>query len=74
MCIRDRLNPVYEPTGSDPTSLAMQPSTESSNEYLFVSNSNSDSISGFNVSTTTGGLTPLSPTLSNPGPTGMAAQ
>ena len=69
-----RLNPVYEPTGSDPTSLAMQPSTESSNEYLFVSNSNSDSISGFNVSTTTGGLTPLSPTLSNPGPTGMAAQ
>jgi DNA-binding beta-propeller fold protein YncE len=68
------LNPVSRPTGSQPVALAMQPSVNSGGEFLYVSNSNSSNITGFTVSTTTGTMGDPITVISNPGPSGMAAQ
>jgi len=68
------LTPVYEPTGSLPAAMAMQPSVKQGGEYLYVSNTNSSNIIGFTVNTATGGLSSPSTVISYPGPTGMAAQ
>lgn len=69
------LSPAYQPSqGSQPVALAMQPSETASNEYLYVSNTNSSNIGGFTVNTATGAMSSPINVISNPGPTGLAAQ
>ncbi len=60
--------------GTQPVALAMQPSVHASNEYLFVSNNVSSTLGGFTVNTTSGALSSPLNVLTNPGPTGLAAQ
>jgi 6-phosphogluconolactonase (cycloisomerase 2 family) len=69
------LVPASQPSqGSQPVALVMQPSVNQSGEFLFVSNSNSSNIGGFTVSTATGAMSNPINVISNPGPSGMAAQ
>src|SRR5580658_203648 len=59
--------------GSEPVSLAMHPSVNNTGQYLYVSNSNSQSIGGFTLSTTTGSMSSPTNTIAPAGPSGIAA-
>jgi hypothetical protein len=66
----------YQPTGTLPVALAMQPSVNQgdgafSGEYLYVSNNNSSSISGYSINTATGAMGNQTTVISNPGPSGI---
>jgi 6-phosphogluconolactonase (cycloisomerase 2 family) len=62
--------------GSSPAALVMHPSSNTSNQFLFVSNNTSNTIGGFTVGVTSGNLsTSPTSTLFTPGmPSGMAAK
>ncbi|MGO8986504.1 MAG: beta-propeller fold lactonase family protein [Terriglobales bacterium] len=72
--------PAYQPTGTQPVALALQPTVNLggansfSGQYLFVSNTNSSNLTGFTVSTTSGSMSNPTSVISPPGPTGMAAK
>ncbi len=70
------LSPALQPTGSGPVALAMHGSDNNSNEYLFVSNNVSSTISGYIVNLTSGNLSsPLAPLIFPPGnPYGIAGR
>jgi hypothetical protein len=68
------LNPASQGTGSQPVALALQPQVGSSAQFIYVSNNGSSSISGFNVSTTTGAMSNPITVTSPPGPGGMVAR
>src|SRR5271165_2646470 len=68
------LSPASQSTGSQPAALAMHPSVFSTGEFLYVSNSNSSNITGYSITTTTGGMSNPITVISNPSPTGMAAR
>jgi len=70
------LSPALQPTGTGPVALAMHPSSNVSNEYLYVANNAGSTISGYTVNVTTGSLSsPMSPIIFPPGnPYGMAAR
>jgi hypothetical protein len=59
--------------GSEPVSMAMHPSVNDLSQYLYVSNSNSQSIAGFTVSTTTGSMSSPITVIAPAAPSGMAA-
>jgi hypothetical protein len=73
--------PAYQPTGSQPVSMALHASVNSigqslynnqSGQFLFVSNSNSDNITGFTLSTTSGAMSNPITVMSPAAPSGMA--
>jgi Lactonase, 7-bladed beta-propeller len=68
------LSPASQPTGSLPVALAMHAGINSAGQFLYVSNSASSNISGFNVSTTTGSMSSPTTVISPSGPSGMAAK
>jgi hypothetical protein len=70
------LSPALQPTGSGPVALAMHASNNNSNEYLFVSNNNSSTVTGYIVNLTSGNLSnPLAPLIFPPGnPYGIAGR
>jgi len=59
--------------GSQPVSLAMHPSVNNTGQYLYVSNSNSQSIAGFTLSTTSGSMSNATTVITPSAPSGMAA-
>jgi hypothetical protein len=67
------LTPAYLPTGTQPVALAMHVSVENLGQYLYTSNTVSDNISAFTVSTTTGSMSSGSTTITPATPTGLAA-
>jgi hypothetical protein len=76
------LAPPSQPTGSEPVSMAMHASVNSigqslynfqSGQFLYTSNSNSDNITGFTLSTTSGAMLGPTTTVSPAAPSGMAA-
>jgi 6-phosphogluconolactonase (cycloisomerase 2 family) len=68
------LTPASQPTGSQPVALALQPPLGNSAQFIYVSNSGSSNISGFNVSTLTGSMSNPITITSPPGPSGMVAK
>jgi len=58
--------------GSQPTSIALHPSVNNTGQFLFVSNSNSQSIAGFTLSTTTGSMSNATTTVTPAAPSGIA--
>jgi 6-phosphogluconolactonase (cycloisomerase 2 family) len=70
------LSPALQPTGAGPVALSIQPSDNNSNEYLFVSNNASSTVSGYIVNLTSGNLSnPLAPLIFPPGnPYGIAGR
>ncbi|MGA7683580.1 MAG: hypothetical protein WCC32_12790 [Terriglobales bacterium] len=70
------LAPPLEPTGSGPVALAMHPSSNDSNEFLYVSNNAASTISGYTVDVTTGNMSnPMAPVIFTPGnPYGVAGR
>ncbi len=74
--ILSALSPALQPTGAGPVALAMHPSDNSSNEYLFVSNNVSSTLSGYIVNLASGDLSsPLAPLIFPPGnPYGIAGR
>jgi hypothetical protein len=67
------LAPAYEPTGSEPVSMAMHPSTSDLGEYLYTSNALSSNITGFAVSTTSGAMSNPITVIAPAAPSGMTA-
>ena len=68
------LTPASQPTGSQPVALALQTPVGSSPQFLYVSNSTSSNITGFNVSTTTGSMNNPITVVSPSNPSGMVAR
>jgi 6-phosphogluconolactonase (cycloisomerase 2 family) len=70
------LAPPLEPTGSAPVALAMHPSSNDSNEFLYVANNAASTISGYTVDVTTGNMSnPMAPVIFTPGnPYGVAGR
>ncbi len=68
------LTPASQSTGSQPVALALQPPVGSSAEFIYVSNSGSSSISGYNVSTTTGAMSNPITVTSPSTPSGLVAR
>ncbi|MFZ0685387.1 MAG: hypothetical protein WAM89_07565 [Terriglobales bacterium] len=71
------LSTPYQPTGTLPVAMAIQPSVDQgdgafSGEFLFVANNNSSSISGYSINTSTGAMGNQTTVISNPGPSGMS--
>ncbi len=68
------LAPANEPSqGSQPVSMALHPTVNNTGQFLFVSNSGSQSIASFALSTTTGSMsTSPTTTITPPTPTGIA--
>ena len=66
-------NPANQQTGSQPVSMAIHPSVNNTGQFLYISNSDSDSVSVYSLSTTTGSMgSPL--TVTAPAtPSGLAA-
>jgi len=63
---------AYEPTGAQPVSMALHPSVNNTGQYLYVSNSGSSSISGFNLDTTAGTMSGPFSVVAPAAPSGMA--
>jgi hypothetical protein len=59
--------------GSQPGSMALHPSVNNTGQYLYVSNSNSQSVAGFTLSTTTGSMSNVTTVITPSAPSGMAA-
>ncbi len=70
------LRPAFQPTGAGPVALAMHPSNNNSNEYLYVSDNSASTLEGYTVDLTGGGLSnPMAPFIFTPGnPYGMAGR
>ena len=69
------LVPASQPTGAQPVALAIHTNFNNSGEYLFTSNYGSNSLTGFSVGVTTGGISSPSTTLFLPGqPHGLAVK
>jgi 6-phosphogluconolactonase len=66
------LSPASQPTGSQPVSLALHPSVDNTGQFLYVSNSDSDNITSFSLSTTTGSMSNPETTISPAAPSGIA--
>jgi hypothetical protein len=60
------------PTGSEPVSLAMHPTVNDTGQFLFVSNSDSDNLSVFSVSTITGAMSSPLTVIAPATPSGLA--
>ncbi|MGB8784036.1 MAG: beta-propeller fold lactonase family protein [Terriglobales bacterium] len=67
------LSPPNLQTGTQPVSIALHPSVNNTGQFLYVSNSNSDNISGYSLVTTTGTMSSLQPTITPAAPSGIAA-
>jgi len=59
--------------GLQPVSIALHPSGDNTGQYLFVSNSGSQSVAGFTLSTTAGAMSNPIAITSSPAPSGIAA-
>ncbi|MGA9355972.1 MAG: beta-propeller fold lactonase family protein [Terriglobales bacterium] len=70
------LAPPLEPTGSSPVALAMHPSINNTNEFLYVANNANSTISGYTVDVTSGNLSnPMAPVIFTAGnPYGVAGR
>jgi hypothetical protein len=70
------LSPALVPTGAGPVSLAIHPSSNNSNEFLYVSNNTGNSLIGYDLNLTTGDLgSPMAPVIFTPGnPYGIAGR
>lgn len=69
------INPPSQPTGASPVALAMHPNYNAGAEFLFVSNLEGSSVTGFNVAATTGTLSGSNTVLFPPGePSGLAGR
>lgn len=68
------LSPASQPTGAAPVAMALQPPVGSSAQFLYVSNSGSSSITGFNISTTTGSMNSPITAVAPSNPSGMVAK
>jgi hypothetical protein len=67
------LAPADEPTGTQPVSMALHPTVNNTGQFLFVSNSGSDNLTGFSLDTITGALSTSPITVIAPAsPTGLA--
>jgi Lactonase, 7-bladed beta-propeller len=66
-------NPANQGTGSQPVSMAIHPSVNNTGQFLYVSNSDSDSISVFSLSTTTGSMGSPNTVTAPATPSGLAA-
>jgi len=53
-------------------SMAIHPTVNNTGQYLYVSNSNSDSITGFALSTTSGAMSSLPTVITPAAPSGIA--
>ncbi|MBZ5613437.1 MAG: beta-propeller fold lactonase family protein [Acidobacteriia bacterium] len=62
------------PTGSQPVSMALHPSVNNTGQFLYTSNSGSDNISGFSLSTTSGVMSSLPAVATPAAPSGMTAR
>jgi 6-phosphogluconolactonase (cycloisomerase 2 family) len=62
-----------EQTGTQPISIGLHPSVGNTGEYLYVSNSGSDNISGFTIGTTTGIMSSPITVIAPATPTGLVA-
>jgi len=68
------LSPASYPSqGSQPVSIALHPQVNNTGQFLFVSNSNSQSIASFSLSTTTGSMSSPTTVIAPAAPSGMAA-
>ena len=67
------LSPANQPTGSHPVSLAMHPNVNNTGQFLYVSNTDSDNITGFTLSTIDGSMSGPTTTIAPATPSGMAA-
>jgi hypothetical protein len=68
-----KLAPPSQPTGSEPVAMSMYPSLNNSGLFLYVSNSDSDSITGFTLGTTDGSMGNPITVLAPASPSGLAA-
>jgi 6-phosphogluconolactonase (cycloisomerase 2 family) len=68
-----KLAPPSEPTGSEPVSMSLYPSLNNSGQFLFVSNSLSDNITGFTLGTTDGSMGNPITVIAPAAPSGLAA-
>ena len=70
------LAPALEPTGAGPVALAIHPSNNNSNEFLYVANNTASTIVGYTVNLTSGDLSnPMAPVIFTPGnPYGVAGR
>jgi hypothetical protein len=66
-------NPANQQTGSEPVSMAIHPSVNNTGQFLYVSNSDSDSVSVFPLSTTTGSIGSQITVTAPAAPSGLAA-
>jgi hypothetical protein len=62
------------PTGSQPVSMALHPTVNNTGQFLYTSNSRSDNISGFSLSTTSGVMSSLPAVATPAAPSGMTAR
>jgi DNA-binding beta-propeller fold protein YncE len=60
------------PTGTEPVSLALHPTVNNTGQFLFVSNSDSDNLSVFSVSTITGAMSSPLTVIAPATPSGLA--
>jgi len=67
------LIPPNQPTGTAPVALALHPAVNNTGQFLFISNSASDNITGFTLSTTTGGMSNPSTVIAPAAPLGLTA-
>jgi lactonase family protein with 7-bladed beta-propeller len=71
------LSPANQPTGSAPVSMAMHPTVyvdgNYTGQFLYVSNSGSNNITGFTLSTTSGAMSNPISVIAPAGPSGIAA-
>ena len=62
------------PMGSQPVSIALHPTVNNTGQFLYTSNSGSDNISGFTLSTTSGVMSSLPAVITPAAPSGMTAR
>jgi len=68
-----KLAPPSQPTGSEPVSMSLYPSLNNSGQFLYVSNSSSDNITGFTLGTTDGSMGNAITVIAPASPSGLAA-
>ncbi len=68
------LAPPNQPTGSLPVAMALHPSVNNTGQFLYTSNSASNNISGFTLSTTTGEMSNPITVVAPETPSGMTAR
>jgi hypothetical protein len=68
------LNPSNLATGTSPVAMALHASVNNTGQFLYSSNSGSNNISGWALSTTTGSMSALTTVIAPETPSGMAAR